>query len=35
MKKCLAFLLVAFSSFTLADECAVTIESNDMMQFNM
>ena len=35
MKKCFAFLLVAFSSFTLADECAVTIESNDMMQFNM
>lgn len=35
MKKILAFVLLAFSSLSIADECAVTIESNDMMQFNM
>lgn len=35
MKKILAFVLLAFSSLSMADECAVTIESNDMMQFNM
>lgn len=35
MKKILAFVLLTFSSLSMADECAVTIESNDMMQFNM
>lgn len=35
MKKFVAILLTFMSSVAFADECAVTIESNDMMQFNM
>ena len=35
MKKFVAILLTFMSSVACADECAVTIESNDMMQFNM
>ena len=35
MKKFVAILLTFMSSVAFADECTVTIESNDMMQFNM
>ncbi|MFS1703005.1 azurin [Aestuariibacter sp. GS-14] len=35
MRKYVAIFLTLLSSVAFADECAVTIESNDMMQFNM
>ena len=35
MKKTIALLLLSFSNATMAEDCAVTIESNDMMQFTM
>lgn len=35
MKKYLALVFVVFSSVSFADECSVTIQSDDMMKFNM
>ncbi len=35
MKKLIVAATVLFSGFAFGEECAATIESNDMMQFNM
>lgn len=35
MKKLIVAMTVLFSGFAFGEECAATIESNDMMQYNM